>query len=174
MPDKVNGGLANLPADCILRHIMRHDIRPADPTDPQSLASMQDYFAELAAIFPQGFDPGPLTEESLSSMRAPDGLFLLAFDGRTAIGCVGLRREDATTGEVKRLWVAPAARQSGLARALMAEIETKARTMGLSRLVLDTSRHLPKAVAFYHRQGWTEIARYNDNPYAHHFFEKRL
>lgn len=153
---------------------MRHDIRSADPTDPMALASMRSYFAELAAIFPQGFDPGPLTEESLSSMRAPEGHFLLAFDRATAIGCVGLRREDTSTGEIKRLWVAPAARQSGLARALMAEIEAQARAMGLSRLVLDTSRHLPKAVAFYHHQGWTEIARYNDNPYAHHFFEKRL
>lgn len=153
---------------------MSQSIRPIDPTAPQAITSMQAYFAELATIFPQGFDPGPLTEDSLASMRPPAGQFLLALDGDKALGCVGLRREDATTGEVKRLWVTPSARSSGLARSLMAKIEDHARQMGLSRLVLDTSRHLPKAIAFYSRQGWTEIARYNDNPYAHHFFEKAL
>lgn len=153
---------------------MTHSIRPIDPADPMAIRAMTAYFAELAALFPGGFDPGPLTEDTLAPMRPPLGQFLMAFDGTTPTGCVGLRQEDAKTGEVKRLWVAPTARQSGLARALMAQIEDHARQMGLTRLVLDTSRHLPKAVAFYHRQGWAEIARYNDNPYAHHFFERGL
>lgn len=149
-------------------------IRPIDPAHPDAIASMQAYFAELAAVFPGGFDPGPLTDVSLAPMRPPIGTFLLAADRASPVGCVGMRREDPTTGEVKRLWVAPEARGEGLAQRLMAEIEVCARASGLTRLVLDTSRHLPKAIDFYRLQGWQEIARYNDNPYAHHFFEKRL
>lgn len=171
---KVNGSLANPDGLGHPYHQMSTLVRVTDPAHPLSLASMKAYFAELAAIFPEGFDPGPLTDDSLSPMRPPSGAFLLAIRDDRATGCVGLRREDQTTGEVKRLWVAPEARGEGLAQRLMSEIETCARASGLIRLVLDTSRYLPKAIDFYRQQGWQEIARYNDNPYAHHFFEKRL
>ncbi|NJM84082.1 MAG: GNAT family N-acetyltransferase, partial [Tabrizicola sp.] len=77
-------------------------------------------------------------------------------------------------GEVKRLWVARAARGAGLATHLMTAIEDQARRLGMTSLVLDTSRYLPRAVAFYRRHGWAEIARYNDNPYAHHWFGKTI
>lgn len=153
---------------------MTPDIRPIDATAPQAIAAMQAYFAELDRIFPNGFDPGPLTADTLADMRPPSGAFLLATDGATTLGCVGLRREDATTAEVKRLWVAPSARGTGLAQRLMHAIENHARAQGATRLVLDTSRHLPGAVAFYRKHGWTEIPRYNPNPFAHHWFEKRL
>ncbi len=153
---------------------MATDIRDTDPADPRALAAMRAYFAELDAVFPGGFDPAPLTGASLADMRPPHGAFLLACDGAQTFACVGLRREDGTTGEVKRLWVSPAARGQGLAPRMMAALTDRARKRGMTRLILDTSAHLPGAVALYHRLGWTEIARYNDNPYAHHFFEMRL
>lgn len=153
---------------------MTVEIHDTDPADPLALASMRAYFAELNGVFPGGFDPGPLTETSLADMRAPHGAFLLALDGDRVLGCVGLRREDGTTGEVKRLWVSPATRGRGLAPMLMAAVTDRARQMAMTRLILDTSAHLPGAVALYRRLGWREIARYNDNPYAHHFFEMHL
>ncbi|MDG1282412.1 MAG: GNAT family N-acetyltransferase [Pseudorhodobacter sp.] len=67
-----------------------------------------------------------------------------------------------------------AARQEGLATRLMTRIETEARALGMTALRLDTSAHLPEAVAFYRRHGWVEIPRYNDNPYAHHWFTRSL
>lgn len=154
--------------------IMNITIRPTDPNDPQALGCLRAYYAELDQTFPQGFDPGPITDDGMDQLRPPLGLFLLAFQGETAIGCVGLRGDGTPTGEIKRLWVAPEARGLGLADALMAKAEAAARAIGMTRLVLDTSRHLPKAVAFYRKRGWAEIARYNDNPYAHHFFERLL
>ena len=61
-----------------------------------------------------------------------------------------------------------------LARRLMDQAETGARALGLTTLRLDTNRALPEAIAMYHRLGWTEIDRFNDDPYAQVFFEKRL
>jgi hypothetical protein len=56
----------------------------------------------------------------------------------------------------------------------MTAIEDAARDMGLTHLRLDTSRHLPEAQALYARDGWQEIAAYNSNPHADHWFEKRI
>jgi GNAT superfamily N-acetyltransferase len=149
-------------------------LRLADPDSPAALACLRAYYAELAVIFPGGFDPGPLPGPDSAELRAPQGAFVLAWEGDQAIGCVALRRQAPGLGEVKRLWVSPSARGTGLALALMGAIEAEARRLAMTRLVLDTSRHLPKAVAFYHRHGWTETARYNENPYAHHWFSRDL
>jgi GNAT superfamily N-acetyltransferase len=153
---------------------MQITITPTDPAHPDALTCLRAYYAELAAIFPGGFDPGPLPGDGLDQMRAPLGTFLVAYAGPIPVGCVALRGDGSPVAEVKRLWVAAPYRAQGLATRLMTAVEGMAHAQGITRLVLDTSRHLPKAVAFYHRHGWTEIPRYNDNPYAHHFFEKRL
>lgn len=149
-------------------------IHPEDPASPQALACLAAYFADLARAFPGGFDPGPVAGWGLEDLRPPAGLFLIARDGADALGCVGLRRHDAATAEVKRLWVRVDRRGAGLAGRLMAAVEAGARARGCTRLVLDTSRHLPGAIAFYRRAGWAEVARYNDNPHAHHFFARAL
>jgi GNAT superfamily N-acetyltransferase len=144
-------------------------IAPADPAAAPAQAALSAYFAELAARFPGGFDPGPPADPAL--YRPPRGVFLLAEGG---LGCVALTRDGAGTGEVKRLWVSPAARGQGLARRLMAAVEAEARAMGLGALRLDTHGALTEAVAFYTREGWTRIPRYNDNPYAQVWFAKAL
>lgn len=149
-------------------------IRPEDPASAAALACLSAYFADLDRAFPGGFDPGPVAGWGLDDLRPPGGLFLVAENGAEAVGCVGLRREGPVTAEVKRLWVRADQRGTGLARHLMAQVEDAARASGCTRLVLDTSRHLPAAVAFYRRAGWVEIARYNDNPHAHHFFARAL
>ncbi|GHC19100.1 hypothetical protein GCM10007291_17380 [Gemmobacter nanjingensis] len=150
-------------------------IRPFPVDAPEATACLVAYFAELSARFGQTFDP--YADADPAALQPPRGLFLIAGTG-TPMGCVALRTGaeglPPGTGEVKRLWVAPAARGQGLARRLMAEVETAARGMGLSHLRLDTSRHLPEAQALYLRDGWTGISRYNSNPYADHWFEKRL
>jgi GNAT superfamily N-acetyltransferase len=147
-------------------------IRPADPATPAALACLRAYYEALDARFPAGFDPGPFPGPGLEQMCPPRGVFLLALEDDIALGCVGLRGDGTATGEVKRLWVEPSARRHGLASRLMAEVERQARRIGMTRLVLDTSRHLPEALTFYQTLGWTEIAPYNANPDAHHFFEK--
>jgi GNAT superfamily N-acetyltransferase len=143
-------------------------ITPADPASPAAQAALAVYFAELDARFPGGFDPGPPSDPAL--YRPPQGVFLMA----GGLGCVALTQDGPDSGEVKRLWVAPAARGQGLARRLMASVEDHARAMGLARLRLDTNATLTEAVAFYTREGWARIARYNDNHHAQVWFAKML
>ncbi|MGL4238783.1 GNAT family N-acetyltransferase, partial [Tabrizicola sp.] len=103
--------------------------------------------------------------------RPPNGLFLMATADGSPVGCVALSVPNA---EVKRLWIAPTARGLGLARRLMTAIEDEARTLGLTELRLDTNGTLTEAIALYRRTGWTDIPRYNDNPYAQYWFAKTL
>jgi GNAT superfamily N-acetyltransferase len=145
-------------------------IAAADPTSPAATACLAAYYAELDRRFPGGFTP-PDPDPSLALMVPPAGTFLIA--GRS-LGCVALLPESPGIAEVKRLWVAEAARGRGLGGQLMAAVADAARALGYARLRLDTSAHLPGAVAMYRRAGWTEIARYNANPFAHHWFETPL
>ncbi len=107
-------------------------------------------------------------------MRPPFGDFLIADGDGLTLACVALRGDGSDTGEVKRLWIAPAARGMGLARRMMAAIEDRARDLGMTRLQLDTNACLTEAVALYNATGWTSVARYNDNPYAQHWFAKAV
>jgi ribosomal protein S18 acetylase RimI-like enzyme len=72
------------------------------------------------------------------------------------------------------MWTAPEARGQGVARRVLHELEALARDAGIETLRLDTNRVLVEAQAMYRRAGYREIPRYNDNPYAHHWFERNL
>jgi GNAT superfamily N-acetyltransferase len=148
---------------------MTLQITLADPASPQAQYCLAEYFAELNRRFPAGFNPGPPPDPA--TYRPPQGAFLLATRDQTPMGCVALSVPDR---EVKRLWIAPAARGQGLARRLMQAIEDQARQMGLTSLRLDTNATLTEAIALYRRTGWTDIPRYNDNPYAQAWFAKTL
>ena len=77
-------------------------------------------------------------------------------------------------GEIKRMWVAPSARGLGLAHRILQATEELARQAGLQKIQLDTNRSLGEARLLYLKNGYTEIPAYNDNPYAHYWFEKSL
>jgi DNA-binding MarR family transcriptional regulator/GNAT superfamily N-acetyltransferase len=135
---------------------------------------LEQYFAELARRFDAGFDPGKGAVVGAEAMKPPHGWFFLArLDGRP-VGCGGLVRLGAKTGEIKRVWTAPDARGLGVARRIVAAIEATAREASMTVLRLDTNRALKEAHALYRKLGYVEIARYNDNPYADHWFGKRL
>lgn len=145
-----------------------------DPRSPEALHCLQAYYAELAARFSRGFDVSLSRDPQAEAMMAPHGAFLVAMSDGLPLGCVGLKGTDAGYGEIKRLWVAPAARGLGLARRLMDAAEAAAQGLGMALLRLDTNSALPEAIALYRATGWTEIARFNDDPYPDVFFEKRL
>ena len=104
----------------------------------------------------------------------PAGHFVVARLDDAAVGCGALKRLDAATGEVKRVWVADEARGLGVASRIMEKLEGLARDSGFAVLKLDTNRALPEAHALYRKLGYRETARYNDNPYADFWFEKVL
>ncbi len=72
------------------------------------------------------------------------------------------------------MWVAPDSRGLGLGRRLLAELERLAREAGTVTLRLETNRSLHEAIALYQDAGFREVAAFNDEPYADHWFEKRL
>ena len=135
---------------------------------------LREYFRELGARFEGGFHHEKEGLTDADEMAFPAGVFVLARLEGEAVGCGGLKRIDEATGEIKRVWTAPKARGMGVARRMLRTLEAAARDMGLTRLRLDTNRALKEAHALYRKEGFREIARFNDNPYAHHWFEKRL
>jgi DNA-binding MarR family transcriptional regulator/GNAT superfamily N-acetyltransferase len=132
------------------------------------------YFHELKARFETGFDAATDDSARAEDMTPPSGLFVIARLDGEAVGCGGFKRIDKMTGEIKRVWTAPAARGLGVARRVVRTLEAAALEKGLKMLRLDTNRALTEAHALYRSEGYREIARFSDNPYADHWFEKRL
>ena len=154
-------------------------IDPCDPRHPHARTSLDSYFAELAARFEDGFDVDRASPDPPSDLVPPNGLLLVATVAGEAVGCGVLRHHDLRGGvpgwsEVKRLWVAPSVRGIGLGRRLLASLEHCAASAGAPIVRLDTNRVLTEAIAMYRAAGYREVERFNDNPYAHHWFEKRL
>ena len=143
-----------------------------DPAEPIAQRAMACYFAELARRFPEGFDPGPLTQ--FSSMTPPGGTFVLAVNEGEPVACGGLQRIGEGIGEIKRMWVHEAWRGAGLGSRVLHRLEEDAAALGHWIIRLDTTRTLTEALALYARAGYRPIDRYNDNPFAHAFFEKVL
>ncbi|WP_417689824.1 bifunctional helix-turn-helix transcriptional regulator/GNAT family N-acetyltransferase [Roseibium sp.] len=150
------------------------DMCEMDPRDPASVHCLEQYYAELNSRFDTGFDVTLSADPDAEDMLAPRGCFLVCFSDGLPIGCVGLKGTDKGYAEIKRLWVSPAARGLGMAKRLMEDVEARARGLGISLLRLDTNSRLPEAVKLYQTSGWTEIDRFNDDPYPDHFFEKAL
>ena len=103
------------------------------------------------------------------------GLLLVAtVDGEPA-GCGALKfhRKDGIA-EVKRMWVSPTVRGRGLGRRLLAELEDQAARHGVRLLRLETNRNLTEAIALYRGAGYREVTAFNDEAYAHHWFEKAV
>ncbi|HEY6630024.1 MAG TPA: helix-turn-helix domain-containing GNAT family N-acetyltransferase [Rhizobiaceae bacterium] len=130
------------------------------------------YYAELDRRFDGGFDPGNGGYAGKPSDAS--GVFLIARLHGRAVGCGALKPLDASTAEIKRMWVAPEARGLGVARRLLDALEDQARQAGMRRILLDTNRSLAEAQAMYRKAGYRERGRYNDNPYADFWFEKEL
>ncbi len=155
-------------------HADRIAIGPADPDDPAARACLAAYADLLAARIPgvpRAHVPDP--DPEAAAYRPPQGAFLLALSDGRAVACVALKTALPGTGEVKRLWVAPAARGHGLARRMMEAIEDSARALGFTRLRLDTNERLPEAIALYRATGWAETDPFGPFP-ATHWFVKSL
>ncbi len=135
---------------------------------------LQQYFTEIASRFDGGFDVTQGDPAGSMDLMPPSGSFLVARIDGEPVGCGGLKSLDFETGEIKRLWTDASARGLGVAGRIMDRLEAIARDAGHKALRLDTNRTLVEARGLYAKLGYHEIERYNDNPYADHWFEKRL
>jgi GNAT superfamily N-acetyltransferase len=146
----------------------------ADPGQPGAQACLSAYAAELDERFEGGFDPTRSIPARPEDLTPPSGLLLVATLHGEPVGCGALRFHGTAPAEVKRMWVSPAARGLGVGRRLLAELEERARATGVRVLHLETNRSLEAAVALYRSAGYREVPAFNDEPYAHHWFEKVL
>ena len=162
----------DLVATALTRH--RIEIIETDPRDPRAVTCLSAYCAELNQRFSGGFDVNLSRDPDASSMRRPVGTFLVALSDALPVGCVGLKGTDGGYAEIKRLWISPSARGLKLATRMMDRAADIARELGIGLLKLDSNSALPEAAALYRATGWTEIPRFNDDPYPDLFFEKRL
>jgi DNA-binding MarR family transcriptional regulator len=144
------------------------------PTSGDARFCLASYFRELAERFEGGYEAASDATAADEEMAPPLGRFVVAQVDGEPIGCGALKRVGERSGEIKRVWVAKSARGLGIARRILMKLETEARGMGLSVLRLDTNKALTEAHALYRKQGYREVEPFNDNPYAHHWFEKAL
>ena len=105
---------------------------------------------------------------------APDGALLVAHVDDAAAGSVGLARLDATTTEVRRLWVRPPFRRAGVARALTVACIERAAKLGYERIVLDVVPSRTGAIDLYRSLGFTEIEPYDEYPFPMVFLGRAL
>ncbi|HZX29281.1 MAG TPA: helix-turn-helix domain-containing GNAT family N-acetyltransferase [Telluria sp.] len=154
-------------------HAAAVTITLADPHGDEAAACIQAYIDELRERFDEGFDPERSVSAKPEELVPPHGWFFLARLDGVPIGCGALKRGENGCGEIKRMWVAASARGLGVAQRLLETLEAQAAQAGIDILRLDTNRSLVEARHLYLRNGYAEIAPYNDNPYADHWFEKR-
>ena len=146
----------------------------ADPADPDSRWCIEQYFAELGDRFEAGFDPELSIPADAGDLTPPAGLLRVAHLRERPVGCGALKFHARAPAELKRMWVSPDVRGMGLGRRLLRELERDATAAGARVVRLETNRALSKAINLYRQEGYREVERFNDEPYAHHWFEKRI
>jgi DNA-binding MarR family transcriptional regulator/predicted N-acetyltransferase YhbS len=150
------------------------DVETVDPAEPSAQRSLNAYFAEIDRRFDTGFDAALSSAPGVDSVRPPAGLFLVATLRGEPVGCGGLQFHSDAPPDIKRMWVAESARGLGIGRRLLAELEGRARAHGSRVVRLETNRSLREAINLYQSSGYHEVEAFNDERYAHHWFEKRL
>lgn len=149
-----------------------------DARSVEAVESMTKYFDELATRFPEGFDPGNTLEDDAGTFDEPHGAFLIARSAPSSdedpIGCGGVHLLNDRCAEIKRMWIDPDWRGMGLGRKLLTALEQHGSRLGYDTIRLDTNSVLTEAIRMYESAGYQEIDRYNDNPFAKHWFQKAL
>lgn len=159
----------------IARFVRGLEIRVSEEEfdSPASRPLMSAYVAEIKAMYPD-WTPDIPPRMIAGDVDPPHGRWLVAYLDGQPVGCGGLKRIEERAGEIKRIYVVPAARGSGVARALLARLEAAARAAGYEVVRLDTGPKQEASVALFTSSGYEPIGDYNGNPVAAYWFEKRF
>lgn len=149
-------------------------IERVPPSSPAARHCVARYFAELDRRFPRGFDPAASLSAEDEALTPPRGSFLVARTEGEPIAGGALKGIGDGVVSIKRMWVDPSARGLGLGRRLLAALEDEARALGYRLARLETNGTLTEAVRLYRTAGYREVDAFNTDPYAQHWFEKRL
>ncbi len=149
-------------------------IAPVDPADARARHCLRAYTDELNRRFDAGWDPARSISAGVEELRPPAGLFVLASLDGNPVGCGALKFHPDAPAELKRMWVSKSVRGLGIGRRLLEELEARAVVGGAPAIRLETNGALVEAVSLYRSAGYAEVPAFNDEPYAHHWFEKQL
>jgi DNA-binding MarR family transcriptional regulator/GNAT superfamily N-acetyltransferase len=150
------------------------DIAVENPRHPDIVHCFSRYADELDARFDGGFDAGRSISADPEELTPPAGYCLVARLRGRPVGCGALKLHGAAPAELKRMWVDPGSRGLGVGQRLLDTLERLASENGVRVLHLETNRALGEAIEMYRRAGYKEVAPFNDEPHAHHWFEKPL
>ncbi|MBO4205263.1 bifunctional helix-turn-helix transcriptional regulator/GNAT family N-acetyltransferase [Micromonospora echinofusca] len=149
-------------------------VGPCPPADPRARACVRAYARDIARRFDDGYDPALSRPVRDDDLVPPAGVFLLATLDSEPVGCGAVKLHPDAPAEIKRVWVSDTVRGLGLGRRILHELERYAAERGWTAVRLDTNRNLTEAIALYRSAGYREIPPFNDERYAHHWFEKTL
>ncbi|MCX4162863.1 MULTISPECIES: helix-turn-helix domain-containing GNAT family N-acetyltransferase [Paraburkholderia] len=145
-----------------------------DPASDDARWCFEQYFTELNARFEAGFDPSSSLPADTHELTAPHGALIVARLRGNPVGCVALKFHKKSPAELKRMWVSSSVRGLGVGRRLLDEAEKQGRKSGARVIRLETNRTLSEAINLYRRCGYVEVDPFSAEPYAHHWFEKKL
>jgi DNA-binding MarR family transcriptional regulator len=150
------------------------EIRQVDPRHPDARQCFRAYFAEIERRSGTRFDPATGSTAEPHEITPPAGCLLIAYRRAEPVACGAVKHHDGGRSDVKRMWVSPSARGLGLGRRLLSELEAVAARSGATVARLETNRSLVEAIELYRSAGYREVQPFNDEPFAHHWFAKRL
>lgn len=157
-----------------LLRLGRARIERVDPASREARWCVAQYFAEINRRFEHGFDPSQSLPADDEDFRPPAGAFLVASTDGDPVACGAVKTIAPQVGYLKRMWVSDSARGLGIGSRMLRALEDEARALGMTTVKLETNRTLVEAISMYRHSGYTEVAPFNDEPYAHHWFEKQL
>jgi GNAT superfamily N-acetyltransferase len=142
------------------------------PDSDAATRLLHDYLAELQTRFADGHAMRAAWDPAIYGTSR--SCVVVGWANDAPIACAGLREHTHEACELKHFFVVKSSRGSGVGAALVATLEGLARSFGYERIVLDTAAPLVEAARLYTRCGYRAIPRFNDNPYAAHWFERKL
>ena len=148
------------------------EFRVVNPASAPAQWAMGEYFAEIGRQF--GFRVGTALDDAATAYAEPRGCFVLAGPDEAPLACGAVQFLDPDRAEIKRMWVSPAARGQGLARALLGHLEGLIVATGRTKSLLDTNSSLTSAVSLYESSGYRPVPDYNGNADADVWFAKSL
>jgi GNAT superfamily N-acetyltransferase len=136
------------------------ELRREELSSSIAAAMIRALNAELAERYPEeGANHFRLDRDEVVVGR---GAFLVAYSSGEPVACGAVRRIDADTAEIKRMYVAPQARRRGIAQQLLARLEAEAHRLGVKRIVLETGVRQPEALALYERAGFGRVPPFGE------------
>lgn len=131
-----------------------------DPRGHDAMMLLREAAVEARALYPELFAAGAQWPDNPPTPER--GIYLVCYHGETPVACGALRPIDATTAEIRRMFVTSNARRGGIAKAILVELEKRALAFGYKLIRLETGFRQASAMALYEKQGFKRIPPFDE------------